>query len=204
RGGNHRLATVAGDLEGIVHAWDKTRGAMDCSVDETLRSVSYSVAKSRVMEKLVGMGAEVVDGAVPNKTKPSRRPSRGKHRGRSHPPPPALLSPPSPQAQSPSPSASLGVPGRGGGGGDGHGGSLDAHRVGGGDGALGYPQPLAEVAGFDLRAALESTDIRETRGHVRALYDLAAQQELMLDELNRAGMFAIDLNHRLSLKLLDK
>lgn len=45
---------------------------MDSSVDETLRSVSYSVAKSRVLEKLVGMGAEVVDGPVANRTKPSR------------------------------------------------------------------------------------------------------------------------------------
>ena len=32
----------------------------------------------------------------------------------------------------------------------------------------------------------------------------AAQQELMLEELNSEGMRAIDLNHKLSLKLLDK
>ncbi|CAM9447717.1 unnamed protein product, partial [Ectocarpus fasciculatus] len=61
-----------------------------------------------------------------------------------------------------------------------------------------------QVTGFDLRAALKSESISETKGYLRALYDLAAQQELMLDEMAREGMYAIELNDKLSLKLVDK
>lgn len=34
---------------------------MDCSVDENLRALSYSVAKGRVLGKIMDMGATIVD-----------------------------------------------------------------------------------------------------------------------------------------------
>ncbi len=34
---------------------------MDCSVDENLRALSYSVAKGRVLGKIMEMGATIVD-----------------------------------------------------------------------------------------------------------------------------------------------
>lgn len=131
-----------------------------------------------------------------------QRTGRGKHRARSNPPPPSLLSPPSPQAraqaQAPSPSASscqsnapaegtiVGAGGPGGSGRGGGGGGFEAQGANGG-GALGYPQPQAHVTGFDLQAALESRDIGETKGHMRALYDLVRDKERLRGQRGAEG-----------------
>lgn len=48
---------------------------MDCSVDENLRGLSYSVAQGRVLGKLIDMGVEIVDGPTANG---SMRVSNGK------------------------------------------------------------------------------------------------------------------------------
>eukprot|EP00752_Nemacystus_decipiens_P002323 g2196.t1 len=198
---NQTVAEVAGDLEGMVHMWDKTRSAVDTTVDQNLRALSYSVAQSRVLGRIVDMDAVIVDGPGDrdgaNASRPSRR--RGGHRARSTPPLPQ--SPQEAFARSPSPSPSSSsaaamaeeAPA-----------AATTARVGfssrkGGDGGEGLG-----LEGFDLQAVLESRDIVEVKKHVRSLHHLAAQQQDMLGELNSEGMRAIDLNHKLSLKLLDK
>lgn len=50
------------NLHAHAPALHAQRSAVDTSVDENLRALSYSVAKSRVLGKIVDMGAEIVDG----------------------------------------------------------------------------------------------------------------------------------------------
>ncbi|CAB1120486.1 unnamed protein product [Ectocarpus sp. CCAP 1310/34] len=198
-GVNQTVATVAGDLEGLVHAWDKTRGAMDFTVDESLRTVAYSVAENRVHTDLRNRGIEIVDDSRAKESKSWRHSDGSRTRSTSSPRrprkprslPPSSLSRSRSPLPSPSPSAA-----RGGGGSGFSGGEIARHEEEDEDGL--------QVTGFDLRSALKCESISETRGYLRVLYDLAAQQELMLDEMAREGMYAIELNEKLSLKLADK